>query len=387
MCKGKRGSQRENKNPVYSLEPESDSDGDYAFMIETVGSLNTRDQQRKIFAAMKLKDEVVKFQLDSGSTVNILPEDVYQKVFKDPQSTRLQKCKATLVMFNQSELKPLGSVKAETQNPKTGSVLNTEFVVVPKGHVPIMGVHAIQLFALMTVNDDNIMPVHDVSSKIPGDTSIIDEYRDVFTGDGKFEGKLRLEVDNTITPVTLPVRKVPLAVREPLKKEIERLVSKGILEPVDVPTDWVSSLVVVMKSNGKVRLCIDPKPLNRALKRNHYPLPVIDDLLPHLTNAKVFTVVDAKNGFWHVLLDDDSSFLTTFGTPWGRFRWTRMPFGISPAPEEFQRRLVQALEGLEGVMPIFDDILVFGVGENQEEAVRDHDEKLMALFERCRNTG
>jgi len=95
-------------------------------------------------------------------------------------------------------------------------------------------------------------------------------------------------------------------------------------------------MVVAMKSNGKIRLCIDPKPLNQALKRNHYPLPVIDDLLPELSKAKVFSVVDAKNGFWHVQLDTDSSFLTTFGTLWGRYRWTRMPFGISHAPEEFQ---------------------------------------------------
>ena len=76
-------------------------------------------------------------------------------------------------------------------------------------------------------------------------------------------------------------------------------------------------MAVVKKSNGKIRLCIDPKALNQGLKRNHYPLPVIDDLLPHLANAKVFSVVDAKNGFWHVQLDSESSLLTTFGTPWG----------------------------------------------------------------------
>jgi hypothetical protein len=68
-------------------------------------------------------------------------------------------------------------------------------------------------------------------------------------------------------------------------------------------------MVVVKKSKGKICLCIDPKPLNKALKRNRYPLPVIDELLPELTNAKVFSLVDAKNGFWHVELDDESSYL------------------------------------------------------------------------------
>ena len=79
------------------------------------------------------------------------------------------------------------------------------------------------------------------------------------------------------------------------------------------------------------------------------------------------------------------SYATTFGTPWGRYRWLRMPFGISPAPEEFQRRLDQALAGLNGCKVIADDIFVFGCGANHEEAVRDHDEKLIALLQRCRD--
>ena len=175
--------------------------------------------------------------------------------------------------------------------------------------------------------------------------------------------------------------------KEPLKKEIDCLVAQEILKPVDTPTDWVSSMVVVAKSNGKIRLCIDPKPLNQAFKRNHYPLPVIDDLLPELSKAKVFSVVDAKNRFWHVQMDTDSSFLTTFGTPRSRYHWTRMPFGISPAPEEFQRRLDTALTGLQGVVPIFDDILIYGVGETKAEAIENHDQRLVALFERCKSKG
>ena len=90
--------------------------------------------------------------------------------------------------------------------------------------------------------------------------------------------------------------------KDSLKQELERLVKTGILLPVDVPTNWISSMVVFKKSNGKIRLCIAPKPLNAALKRNHYSLPVIDDMLPLLGKAKVFSVVDARNGFWHVQL-------------------------------------------------------------------------------------
>lgn len=110
--------------------------------------------------------------------------------------------------------------------------------------------------------------------------------------------------------------------------------------------------------NGKIRLCIDPKPLNKALKRNRYPVPLLDDFPAPLTNAKVFSVVDAKNCFWHVQLDDEKSVLTTFGTPMGQYRLALSHLEIiSPATEEFQKRHDNVFQGLNGVMPIFDDNL------------------------------
>ena len=130
---------------------------------------------------------------------------------------------------------------------------------------------------------------------------------------------------------------MPIAIKEKLKEELDRLEGINIITPVNVPTSWISATVVTLKKNGNVRLCVDPKPLNQALKRNHCPLPAIKDVLPELSNARCFTVLDAKNGFWHVSLDEESSYATTFDTLWGRYRWLQMPFGISPAPEEFQQ--------------------------------------------------
>ena len=100
---------------------------------------------------------------------------------------------------------------------------------------------------------------------------------------------------------------------------LTRLRKIRVIKPVDTQTDWVSSLVVVKKPIGKLRVCIDPKPLDKALKRSHYPLLVIDDLLLDLSKAKVFSICEVKNGFCHVELDEASSYLTTFGTPFGRY--------------------------------------------------------------------
>ena len=116
----------------------------------------------------------------------------------------------------------------------------------------------------------------------------------------------------------LPSRRVPVALKEPLKQELDRLSNIGVIQRVDTPTEWISAIVVTTKKNGKVGLCIDPKPLNQALHRNHYPLPTIDDVLPLLSKARVFKVLNTKNGFWHIQLDEASSLATTFVTPLGK---------------------------------------------------------------------
>lgn len=103
-------------------------------------------------------------------------------------------------------------------------------------------------------------------------------------------------------------------------------------------------MVIVQKQNGKPRVCIDPRPLNKVLKHSHFPLAtIIENILPDLSKAKVFTDCDVKSGFWPVKLDEDSSYLTIFAILFERYHWLRMPMGISPAPEVFQRKLTQAL--------------------------------------------
>lgn len=98
---------------------------------------------------------------------------------------------------------------------------------------------------------------------------------------------------------------MPFAIKPKLKAELERLTDISVLIPVDEPTDWVSNLVVATKESGDLRLCLDLQQLNKALKRERCPLPVIDDILPNLSRAKVFTKIDTRNGYWHVQLDDN----------------------------------------------------------------------------------
>ena len=180
-----------------------------------------------------------------------------------------------------------------------------------------------------------------------------------------------------------PTRKVPITQREPLRLELKRMVEENILAPVSEAIDWVSSMVTVVKPD-KLRICIDPKDLNRAIKRPHYPLSTVEEVVTSHSKAKVFSVLDAKSGLWQVPLDNSSSRLTTFNTPVGRYCWLRMPFGISSAPEEFQRRMNDTFGDIKGTAVIADDLLVYGDVGDMETATSDHDKNLRIVLEIAR---
>ena len=165
------------------------------------------------------------------------------------------------------------------------------------------------------------------------------------------------------------------------------MVRDDIIEAVEKPTKWISLTVVITNKDSKLRICLDPKDLNRTIRRENYQLPTIEDIATRLHGAKVFTVLDVRRGFWHVRLDDRSSYLTTFHTPFGRYRYKRIPFGISSAPEVFQKKMHELIEGLQGIEVVADDFAVVGYGNTVDEANVDHDKRLHSFMQRCEERG
>lgn len=354
-----------------------------------------REFKSKIHMTMKIKGvyEAI-FQVDTGATCNIIRAGELRGTKYENKVTHTNQ---VLKMYNSSPLRPVGKCRVQLTNPRNSKKYKVEFVVVKDNDADInlIGSIVAQQMNLIQVKHENLLPgsnevVHAVQalSEIGmSEEEIQTKYADVFQGLGELGEPLHLEVDETIKLVQIPPRRIPEALRKPLKEHLTELEQQGVIEKVVEATDWVSTVVVNKKSNGKIRLCLDPQPLNKALKRCHYPIPMIEDVLPDLANAKVFTKLDCKNGYWQVKLDEGSSTLTTFNTPFGRYKWTRMPFGISPVGEIFQRRLDQAIEGLDGVRTVADDLLIIGNGESVVDAVKDHDTKLEALLGRCRERG
>ena len=146
-------------------------------------------------------------------------------------------------------------------------------------------------------------------------------------------------------------------------------------------------MVVAQKKDGRVRICLDPQHLNKVIMRSHYPPPIIQEVTTRLSNAEVFTVLDAKTGFWQVKLTEDASFLTPFNTPFRWYWWKRIPFSISSAPEVWQQKMNELVEGLKGVKVIVGDFLICRFVSDKKEAILSHNVNLRMFLQKARERG
>ena len=275
---------------------------------------------KEIFSEMLIDDKPIKFQVDCGSSINILPKEVIGNCSLAPTSK-------TLIMWNKTEVMPLGTTRIIVRNPQNRKKYSVEFVVVTEKLTPLIGARAAQHMKLLTVHWNNFKSVpapkrndEIVHQKLLTVQQVVTQYPKVFKRQlGRFPGVVKIEVDANVQPVVTPTRRIPTALKEKFNKEIDRLQNLGVIAPVDKPTPWVSSVVVATKKSGALRICIDPRPLNAALKRERYQLPILEDILPELGQAKVFSTVDLRSGYWHCVLDEEASLLTTFATPFGRY--------------------------------------------------------------------
>lgn len=375
------------RKKVHQIEGEEDlSSDENCLKVETISLVESKSKQWfaniNFLPRGKEKYETqLSCQLDTGSTCNVISANdlsVITQIGEPP----LKKSSVKLKLFGGTTMNPLGECNLCVKHKETKHVL--KFQVVGYNCKPLLSAETCEKLDLVKVNhsvSDTLNFVSNTASPLSKE-DIVKNYTDVFQGLGHI-GDVSFTVDESVQPVQHAPRRVPVALQEEVKKKILDLEGKGIIAKTEEPTEWISSMVVVAKPN-KIRICLDPKDLNQAVKRPKYQMPTFEELLPKLNKAKYFSTFDAKDGFYQVGLDEKSSKLTTFWTPIGRYRYLRLPFGINLAPEVFECKLQECLADLTGVLVIRDDILVVGYGESDEEALVNHDMNVKNLLERAR---
>ena len=180
--------------------------------------------------------EEIQFQIDCGASANILP-------LKYAEGKELTSCSQTLVTWNGTKVKPVGTCALKVVHPMNNEKFKVRFFIVNESLTPLLGLNATEKMKLLTIHKENFVNVvEDVNS------DLIDKYPDVFDKSlGTLPGKVHLQVDPDSKPVVLPAQKVPVSVRDKFKEELQRLERIKVIAPVDQPTEWVSQIVVAVK--------------------------------------------------------------------------------------------------------------------------------------------
>lgn len=363
---------KENKkvHEIRDNEEESELFIDSMYQVNTTSS----DRSQVWLETIAIGNYNVKFKLDTGADCNVLPVMLFNKVKESVEYT-LHNEKSLIVAYGNNRIQSIGYVILRCVVKEKR--VRIKFLLLDVKGPPILGLNACTKLNLLK-------RVHEVESEIDKNyesnalKNFLKENKEVFSGIGDIPYKYKIVLKENANPVINPCRRIPLAIKDELKITLEGLEKKGVITKVEYPTDWVNNMVVVEKPNGTLRICLDPKYLNMFIKKDQFPIPTGEEIMTTLSGKSVFTVLDMKDGFLQISLDKESSILTTFITPFGKYKFNKLPFGLTVSPEVFQRINVKIFGDIPNVNVYFDDIIISG---NNDEA---HDVALSKVIERAK---
>ena len=346
---------------------------------------------------LELNGKIIECKIDTGAQANVMSYNTFKDSFSN---LKIVPSNIKLKAYNGTHIPCMGYVYFDFKSSNITCKL--QFFIVPIQVTTVLGLASSIDLKLVTPTSSNTTTTtnsvtnRQVKSVLQTSmtekcTSGVSTTNSLFSGEfqtvfdttsvGKIKGDpYDIKLKEDAVPVVDIQRTTPFAILDKVTAEIRRMESLGVIVKVNEPTEWVNSMVVVQRGD-KLRICLDPSSLNKYIRREHVQLPTTDEMLARIGKARVFSKLDLKDGYWQVPLSTEASFLTTFNSPIGRWRYTRLPFGLNSANEVFQKKVSQHFEDIPGAMVLFDDILVYA--ENEE----DHDKTLRQVLKRCKMGG
>lgn len=339
-----------------------------------LGSINAvqesdNDRQARWNAEVNVDGYTIKFKLDPGADVTAIPLLEFKRNWK---RRHLHPAGKVLSGPDGENLKVCGAIRSKLQHGEN-TIMENVFVVRGLDR-PLLGLRACEDLKL-------VRRLNCIKSGLTN-VNVEKDYPELFSGLGKINPPHKIQLKDGAIPFAIHTpRRVPLPLMEKVKSKLGELVLMDVIEPVDEPTEWCAPFVIVPKPNGEIRPCVDLTRLNTNVDRELHPMPCVEHTLGQLARSKVFSKLDANSGFYQIVLAPESRHLTTFLTPFGRYRFKRLPFGITSAPEVFQKRMEVILKGIKNIVILLDDILVFGATSEE------HDVTLRLVLDRLKQNG
>lgn len=306
----------------------------------------------------KVGGVMLKMLVDSGSDVNLITAETWDYLkMKQVQVTECEKgSKKILKAYGSDEpLEILGTFKSLIQIGTRA--INAKFFVTLRGQRNLLGDVTSKQLGILKIG----MEVDHVSESTTVGWKPYSKIAGI---------KVHIQMNPEIPPVFQPVRRVPIPLEGAVNAKLDELLARDIIEIKNGPASWVSPLVVANKANGTIRLCVDLRRVNQAVVRERHPMPIIDDIMTKIGKGNIWSVLDVKDAFFLLELDDESKDITTFITHRGLYRFKRLPFGLVSAPEIFQRTMDEMLVDCAGAYWYLDDIGVEG------RTLEEHDSRL-----------
>ena len=353
--------------------------------------LNSKGERQLIMAKLDIQPPniarrvTLKVKADTGSNGNILPMRCLRQMYPNADNVFadiLRPTCATLTAVNGTKIHTYGTIEVPTSLDRS-PVIKLLFYVCDTDGPAILSCDACEKLGIIVVKESKSISSIKETAGTPGPIPIPDVhtmnklYPKCFGELGEMKGEYHIELKPDYCPVIVPPRKYPIQLKDEIIKKIAELERIGVVMkcPEDETSDWIHALAFTRKASGELRVCLDPKHLNNAMKRTYHKIPTLDEISHKLSGSVIFSKLDAKNGYWSIKLDEESSKLCTFQSPAGKYRFLRLAFGLSVSQDIFQSRMDKILGKVgDGVLGIADDIVVYG------NDIQEHDRNLHKLL-------
>ena len=330
---------------VFEHERLNSSDEDVSFL----GAVHNTVADKLWSVDVFLDNTKVNFKIDTGADVDIISDKICRRLMTRQFYLQVNYSRVQM----ESPFQYLGYIKCSMT--KTDKTIQSN-IYVKRGRMPLLGRKSSVALGVVALVDN------------------VQSHPQLFKG-LETPYKIELQFNAELYAVQYP-RRVAVPLLPKVKKELDRLETLRVIKRVMELTEWHAPIVVVPKANDKVRICVDYTHLNQAVKRERHLLPTVEQVLAQMSGATVFSKLDANCGFHQIKLTKDSKPLTTFVTPYGRYSYNRLPFGINSGPEHFQMQIHRVLEDQPGVTCIMDDMVVYG------KDLKQLDERLSQVLDR-----
>ena len=338
---------------VKSIMKEESEEEEYLFRI---GDKNQSDVN------IQVEGQKLGFLVDSGSGVDVIDKNSYKKL-NEELTIKLYPCKTRIYAYGSKEPLKLEGVSYVNMNYKGRKLIARLHIMSDESSGCVLG--------RSTAIELGLLNLPESINTLKEDTANIkywkSKYPELFKGLGKMKNfQITLNIDETVPPVSQHLRRIPFHTRKKIEEKIKQLENLDVIEKVEngVSTSWVSPVVAIPKGED-IRMVVDMRSANEAIRRTHYPVPTLDELLEKFNTCTKFSKVDLNHGYHQIELNPESRYITTFSTHLGLYQYKRLPQGANSAMEEYQHAIGDLFKNEHRISNICDDILVGGRDETE----------------------